>query len=187
MKSGGVDSNGDDRVGDLGEADANGCDDANCGDGNKKFDCGDDLDGVGSNNENDGGAADDDGVDSNICNDINCSDGKSKVDWCEDTAGAGCNSNADSGPSDYGGRDTDGDGRDGDDSNAVRFHLIFYRPLLTQPSSWSNKYVCGRFLNSTFKIWFDLLIFFCRKDYFLSLGNMPVMKVFILGCFFVKA
>ena len=66
MDSSGGDSN--DGVG----IDTNGEDNANCGDGDTKADCSDDLD------------SGDGDVDSNIDNDPNCGDGKGKVDCNED-------------------------------------------------------------------------------------------------------
>ena len=116
MKSDGGDSNDDGGVGDVGEDDTNVCDDVNCGDGDNKFDCGDNLDSADGDNKDDC-VVDDDGVDSNICNDVNCGDGKSKVDFCEDTAGDDSNSNADGGPNNDGVGDTNDYGRDGDDVN----------------------------------------------------------------------
>ena len=69
MDSGSDDSN------DGGVVDINIGDDANCGDDCKKSDFGDDIDGGGSNSEDDGDV-DDGGVDSNVANDANCGDGK---------------------------------------------------------------------------------------------------------------
>ena len=49
-----------------------------------------------------------------------------------------------------------------------------------------QKYVCRRFLHFTFNILFVLSIFTCRKEYILSLGNMPLMMVLIFWCLLVK-
>ena len=48
------------------------------------------------------------------------------------------------------------------------------------------RYICQRFFHFAFKIWFVSSIFVGQKEYALSLINMPVMMVFILGCFFLK-
>ena len=115
--SGGVDSNDDGAVDDVGGFGANGGEDADYGNGARKFDCSDDIEG-GDGDDNDDVDVDDDGyVDSNIDNDTNCGDDKSKYDSSEDAADDDSNSNPDGGLDDDSLDDTNDDGRDGNDSD----------------------------------------------------------------------
>ena len=99
--------------------DTNGEDDVNCGDGDRKFGCGDDIDGADGDDEDDGDVNDDDDVEFNIGNDANCGDGNSKVSCSEDTAGDDSSSNFNGCFNDDGGGDTSDNGRDGDSDREI--------------------------------------------------------------------
>ena len=77
--SSGGDSNDDGWVDYVGGVDTNGCDGANCDDGDSNLACSDDADGGYGDDKEDNNVDDD--VDSNIFNDDKCDDDKSKVKW----------------------------------------------------------------------------------------------------------
>ena len=81
-------------------------DDANCSAGDRKIDCGDDLNENGCNSNDDRDVDNNGGVDSNIGKGANSGGDKSKVDWSEETAVDDGNSNIDDSPNDDGGGDT---------------------------------------------------------------------------------
>ena len=100
--NGGGDSNDNVEVDDVGRVNANGGDDADFSNRDRKFDCGD---------HRSAGVGDDGDADSNIGNDADCGDGRSKVDCSKDVAADDGNSKSD------GGGDTNDDGKVGDDSD----------------------------------------------------------------------
>ena len=75
--NGGGDSNDNVEVDDVGRVNANGGDDADFSNRDRKFDCGD---------HRSAGVGDDGDADSNIGNDADCGDGRSKVDCSKDVA-----------------------------------------------------------------------------------------------------
>ena len=77
--NGGGDSNNV-RVDVVDGVNTNGGDDADFGNSDRKFDCGNDRSSGDGGDKDDGGVDDDSGADSNIGNDTNCGDGRNKVD-----------------------------------------------------------------------------------------------------------
>ena len=108
---GGGESNDDVGVDDVGGVNINGGDDADFGNSDSKFHCGEDRGRSGDGGIDNGGIDDDSDAAYNIGNDTNCGDGKSKVDCSKDTAVDVSNSKSN------GGGDTNDDDKGGDDSD----------------------------------------------------------------------
>ena len=61
-----------------------------------------------------------------------------------------------------------------------------FKTLLTHSSSCSSKFACGRSMHFAFNMLFVSSILTRRKEYVLSLGNIPVMMIVIFIWFFIK-
>ena len=75
----GGDSNADGRAENVGWVDTYGGDDANCGDGDSKFVCGNDLGDSHGGDKVDGNVDDHDDIYFNLCNDVNCVMARAKL------------------------------------------------------------------------------------------------------------
>ena len=109
------DSNDDFGVDNVGRVNTNVGDDAGFGNGDSKFDCGDEKSGGDGDDKDDGGVDDDSDTDSNIGNDANRGDSRRKFDCSKDKAADDDNCKSD------GGCDTNDHGKGGDDSDGESY------------------------------------------------------------------